>query len=129
MKEETCNTSETAMTANPLLAPVELTSRWFQILGNKRNEIPENIRRDRWEQWKILAHNDGRADSFGKEMVEYWTDTSECHDCKHRDIDWCQLQGLPCTVNPILTFNEGIIGMACMGLGKEIKEPTQLSLW
>ena len=107
-----------------LLTPVELHSDWSQILGDKRNEMPENIRRDRWEQWKTLAHNDGSA-----EAVEYWTDTSECHDCKYRDIDWCQLQGLPCTVNPILTFNEGLIGMACMGLGKERKEPIQLSFW
>jgi hypothetical protein len=29
------------------------------------------------------------------------------------------LQGLPDTVNPILTFREGMIGMTCMGLGRD----------
>jgi len=107
----------------PLL-PVELTSRWFQILGNNRKEIIDDIRRERWEQWKKLALEDG-----GNETVDFWTDTTACNGCTNLDGDWCNLQGLPCTVNPLLTFSRNMIGMACGGSGRDVAKNAQLSLW
>lgn len=106
----------TKMATKNELKPVELGSRWFQILGNKRNEMPDNIRRERWEQWKALAIADDC-----KELVDYWTNCSGCGNCINKDKDWCKLQELPCCVNPILTYQHNVIGLACMGLIKDGK--------
>lgn len=97
-----------------ILPAVELTSRWHEILGCRREDMSDKTRRERWETWKKMAINDG-----GQYIVDYWTDTTSCQNCKHIDKDWCKLMQLPCTVNPILTFGENIIGMACMGGSKE----------
>lgn len=105
------------------MKPVTLKSRWFEILGNKQDDMPDDIRRERWEQWKSLAIKKGGS---SKEMAEYWTDTSACHGCIHKEGDWCRLQQLPCTVNSVLTFKENIIGMACMGDGYETEGQKQL---
>jgi hypothetical protein len=51
-------------------------------------------------------------------MARWWL-SHECHGCKHRNGAWCGIRGLPCTVNPILTFRHGLIGMACMGAGRD----------
>lgn len=104
------------------MTPVKLTSRWLEILGNNRSEMPDETRRQRWEEWKALClkAEDGEA------VVKTWTDCSEtCTGCMHKDKDWCRLQQLPCTVNPILTFDSNMIGMACMGAGFNQKELTQ----
>lgn len=92
------------------LPPVKLESRWKEILGENAEAMPEDVRRRRWDDWLNLA---------GKGQREIWTDTNGCEDCIHLDGYWCKLQGLPCTVNPILTMRHGMIGMACMGAGKE----------
>ena len=54
-----------------------------------------------------------------KAVAEYWQDAEACDGCIHISGDWCRLQELPCTVNPILTMRHGMIGMACMGAGKK----------
>ncbi len=71
-----------------------------------------DARRQRWEKWKKAAIT--LDPEQGQRGVEYWQ-RHECGPCDQVDGDWCKLQGLPCTVNPILTFNYGYIGMACMG--------------
>lgn len=101
----------------PLLPPVSLTDSFVEILGEHRGQMPDEVRRDRWEKWKELCRQ-----SDAPELVRYWTDTEGCEGCRHLDGDWCQLQQLPCSVNPILTFRSGLIGMACMGLGYEARE-------
>jgi hypothetical protein len=89
---------------------ITLKSRWNEIF---RQEDPEDVRRQRWEEWKRIALAAGE-----KEMVDHWTDTEGCHGCLHKNGDWCENTGLPCTVNPYLTMRQGMgIGMACMGLG------------
>jgi hypothetical protein len=99
------------------LPPVTLTSSWDDLLGFP---IPPATRRQRWQAWLQLAPND---------MVKSWTDTRACNDCRHLDGHWCQYAHLPCTTNPILTFRHGVIGMACMGLGKETKrQPTNRAI-
>ena len=114
---------EKIKTYDTVLPVVELTSRWYEILGNKREKMPDKLRRERWEQWKQLAIEDG-----GQDSVDYWMDTTACENCKHIDKDWCKLMELPCTTNPLLTFSQGMIGVACGGAGKDV-EPTQLALW
>lgn len=106
------------------LEPVTLESSWMQILGNKRGDMTDSTRRERWEQWKKIAVKNGAAD-----FVEYWGDTLECLGCAHLDNDWCNLSQLPCTVNPILTYRNNIMGMACMGFGRLEKPPIQLTIW
>lgn len=89
--------------------PVSLELSWYELLGKGSAAIPEAERRQRWEQWLSLAPEEGR---------EYWTDTEGCEGCVHLDGSWCNLQGLPATVNPYLTMKHGGgVGMACMGMG------------
>lgn len=97
------------------MVEITLKSRWHEIFGEKGKEIPANIRRERWERWKQISLEAG-----GEETVDWWSgeiSLNGCLNCVHRDKDWCELSGLPCTVNPITTFQLGQIGMACMGTG------------
>lgn len=89
---------------------VTLKISWTDLLGTKATDMPDALRRQRWEQWLALSSDYGR---------EYWTDTEGCEGCKHLDGNWCKLQELPATVNPLLTIHGGMIGMACMGAGYE----------
>lgn len=97
------------------LKPVELESRFYEILGENATDIPIKERRERWERWKEIAIEKGKQN-----MVDHWSKDhlgeSGCLDCSHRDDDWCKYQELPCSVNPILTFRYGHIGMACYGV-------------
>jgi hypothetical protein len=99
---------------------VTLKSTWVEILGKKREEMPDETRRARWEEWKKLSINSGKR---GVEMANYWAAAEDCIGCIHKDKDWCKSQQLPCNVNPILTFSEGMIGMACMGAGHQLLQP------
>lgn len=103
-------------------------SSFGQILGFKGSDYSESDRRRRWERWKELTLKDGDP---GKDCVDYWCGDNvdeTCEGCVHRRGYWCGLYGLPCNVNPILTINgPGIIGMACMGIGREMP-PVQLAL-
>jgi hypothetical protein len=64
--------------------------------------------------WKAAALQQGE-----KEIVEFWDSCEGCDGCKHLQGTWCDLQGLPCSVNPILIFRYGMIGIACMDAGYE----------
>ncbi|MDF2189308.1 hypothetical protein [Paraflavitalea sp. CAU 1676] len=88
--------------------------RWFQLFGRDGSEIPVEERRKRWEVWKDLLIKDGE-----QEGVDWWAkdNLGACVGCKHKDRDWCTLVGLPCNVNPILTFSHNHVGMACQGAG------------
>lgn len=99
----------------PLLSgPVTLNSRFTEIFGDHPSEVPEPERRHRWATWMRQARQKNTA------AVTAWTDNPECDGCRHRrGHGWCGLIGLPCTVNPYLTFRTGAIGMACMGAGYE----------
>ena len=78
-----------------------------------RKDFPPHERRKRWEDWKDCAMRQEDRQR-GRDTIEFWTG-HECGPCDQVDGDWCNLQGLPCTVNPILTFKHGYIGFACMG--------------
>lgn len=96
------------------LPPVQLKISFADLLGNNDSEITEADRRDRWQQWLALAaKNKYRLDIA-------WTDTDGCNGCQHLDGNWCSLMRLPCTVNPYLSYNYGMVGMACAGAGKSI---------
>lgn len=108
------------------MVPVRLTSRWHEIFGEKCDIIPKVVRRERWEKWKQLSIKSNR-----KKNVDWWSKKSlsdNCLKCKHRDLDWCCEIGLPCSVNPITTFQMNDIGMACSGILFHPKEPIQLEL-
>lgn len=93
---------------------VTLGIRWFELFAS----MPDKIRRERWETWKRLSSDSGHLES-----VEWWSTPEEhCLNCEHCDMDWCKLQSLPCTVNPITTFKNNEIGLACMGLGYRNKQ-------
>jgi hypothetical protein len=90
--------------------PVRLESSFDEILGRSAKELSEPSRRARWQQWLDLA---------SAEAVEWWTDSTGCEGCTFLDGNWCKLMGLPCTVNPLLSFRHGMAGMACAGAGYE----------
>lgn len=82
-----------------------------QILGKRPEDYTESERKKRWNKQM----------SFSNSVRKYWSDTSECIGCIHLNEKeaWCNLQGLPCCVNPITTYQMGMLGMACMGVGRE----------
>lgn len=104
---------------------ITLKSSFEEILGKDAKVYTEDQRKERWEQWKVIA----LKKKDGKDVVESWSDMSACANCIHLDTQkaWCNAVALPCTVNPILSFRMGMVGMACMGLHHE--EKTQLELF
>lgn len=95
---------------------------WIELFGERRGDMADDVRRSRWEEWKKLCNDAGETD-----IVEQWTEPSmaeNCSSCVHCDKDWCNASGLPCTVNPILTFQFSMLGMACMGTGHKPKQTT-----
>ena len=105
-------------TCNPAYKKVDVQIRWHQLFEQK---MPPALRRERWAEWKEAALAEGEE---GSEMVDYWVKDyveETCCGCLHRDNDWCKYGELPCSVNPILTIQQGIIGMACCGAGYEAK--------
>lgn len=104
------------------LVPITKQIRWFQLFGETGKDIPEKTRRKRWEKWKALLVADG-----DHQVLNHWSKDhvdETCAGCKHKDGDWCKAAGLPCNVNPFLTFQFNHIGMACMGIGfnQEVKQ-------
>jgi hypothetical protein len=95
-------------------------SSFEQILGQKISDYTEEERKARWEN----------AMSFpgGKKAKDYYSNLFECVDCKHFQNGWCGYASLPCGVNPVLTFQQGIVGMACLGVGHELIDGTQLEM-
>ncbi len=95
---------------------ITLKSRWDELF---QKEMSEEQRKSNWDAWKKSALKNGKSD-----MVKYWCNNNiECEGCKYRNKDWCELQGLPCSVNPILTIQHGMLGMACMGCGYDDGNP------
>lgn len=95
------------------LKPVTLKIRWTELFGKKKSDMSSETKKERWQQWLNLANRDNESD-----LVEYWKATPEtCLDCKNNADNWCSYADLPCTVNPILTFNHAIKGLACQGIG------------
>jgi len=75
---------------------------------------------ERWSKWKYTVADEPWA-------AEYWeTDKCCCLGCcgYSKKDDWCEYANLPPSVNPILSFRYGIVGLACCGLkpGKSEKE-------
>src|SRR5688572_14624339 len=103
---------------------IKFDSSFETILGKTAEEYPTTVRIERWNEWQQAA-----IKAKKKHLIETWLDTSGCRNCIHLDKGnaWCNFQGLPCTVNPILSFRMGMVGMACMGLGYE--ESQQLELF
>jgi len=94
------------------LKSVELESSFEEILGSRQSEMSEAIRRYRWARWLKLARREDKG------RVKCWMEPEGCKDCiNHRGKAWCSEFALPCTVNPIVTFREGVLGIACMGFG------------
>lgn len=101
---------------------VMLASKWPEILPS---EAARGERRARWAAWLRAARSAGAGD-----LARNWADGRErCGDCARRRGGWCELQGLPCNVNPVLTMRHGAPGMACMGMGREERPPVQTALW
>lgn len=105
------------------LTSVNLTIGWIELFGPQRSPPAAGERRQRWACWLRLVRKSAQP-----ELATFWAREHECHDCLHRSGGWCQLQQLPCTVNPILTFRTDYPGLACMGLGRKRKAPEQLDL-
>src|SRR5690606_32196480 len=89
-----------------------------ELFGKDGSIFSEEQRRERWEQWRASSRTKAH-----KWVIEYWSGNDQCGDCIHCErsngYSWCKLQGLPNSVNPYLSFKYGMLGMACMGMGKE----------
>lgn len=109
---------------NEMMADITLNDSFEKILGKNGSEYTASERKERWERWKKIAR-----DSDKQDLVNYWSDTEGCEGCIHINESgaWCNLMGLPCAVNPVLSFRHGMIGMACMGAGKETAEQVEIS--
>lgn len=83
-------------------------SSFEQILGRNESDYTHNEKQERWNKVMSLSHKSVKAD---------WLNTETCYNCSHLNGSWCKLVDLPCTVNPILSFQFGIPGMACRGAG------------
>jgi hypothetical protein len=95
------------------LKDVTLRISWVDLLGAKREHMDDQVRRDRWEEWKKLSNETGNA-----EMTDVWTQPNECcATCPSSDGDWCTLEQLPCNVSPFWTFSGNGPGLACNGAG------------
>lgn len=108
------------------MEPVTLQIRWPELFGEKPQDIRPEDRRNRWEEWKKLGM---KADAQARRMVKYWSNDNideTCNNCAHKDKDWCTSFGLPCNVNPTLTFYDNLVSMACGGGGFE---PKQLNIF
>ena len=92
--------------------PVTLKMSFEDMFGKKGSDMPEQLRKQRWQEWKNLPNHN-------QAILESWEPCEPCYDCKHKIDDWCDLSGLPCSVNPMLSFRTGMIGLACMGMGFE----------
>ena len=87
----------------------------------------ESVRRRNWVTWKRIAKGYGCA-----EDVDRWEKPEPCESCAHTVEDWigaegavrdwCSLIGLPCSVNPVLSFRHGIPGLACCGTRLEPRQ-------
>lgn len=99
------------------MGEVTLESTWEELFGKTSCDITATDRRMRWEKWRKGAGG----------YAEYWEDQSACEGCHCNDDGWCLYQNLPVTVSPFLTFNYGMMGMACMGMRPEAD--VQVELW
>lgn len=117
---------ETIQELSPKHSQVQYNDSFRNILGDKPDVYTPEERKARWIEWKKLALERG-----DEEVVKYWCNVQECRGCVHLNEaeSWCHWSELPATVNPILTYSTGMIGMACMGLGLTPLEPEQLTLF
>ena len=94
-------------------------SSFHQILGKSPKDYTPEERKNRWKRNMELLKEIGCDDS-----VEYWNDISCCESCQFLDKKdaFCKSFGLPVTYNPITTHDTGMIGMACMGIGRQNKQ-------
>lgn len=97
------------------LKQVALKIRWTDLFGKTKNDMSTETKKERWQQWLTMADKENETD-----LIKYWTASPKtCQDCKNNTDNWCSFADLPCTVNPILTFNHAIKGLACQGIGFE----------
>jgi hypothetical protein len=102
----------------PTQVAVTLTIGWTDLFDK---EMSDAQRRNRWAKWIRLK----KAKHGNYDAAKYWSDSEGCHDergvCKHLRGGWCVASSLPAGVNPYLTFRHSLLGMACMGIGFELK--------
>lgn len=100
----------------------KLLNEWEKEEAERKNDPELNVSweslliLENWRNWLSVAKKKDKL------LYEVWSDLEGCFECKHlnkKDV-WCKLQSIPATINPILTLRLGMVGMACMGAGKEI---------
>lgn len=110
------------------LAEIKYYSSFEQILGKTVHDYSREDRKSRWNKCVEEFKTNGK-----KESINVWIEPGgdgsclECVHCNHSD-GWCILMGLPSAVNPVLSFQHALPGMACMGAGKQTKGQTELDL-
>lgn len=108
----------------------KLLNEWEKEENNKKDDPELNVS---WEYLMVLENWLNWLDIVKKKdmlMYEVWSDLEVCFNCKHLNKKhvWCKLQNIPATINPILTLRCGMVGMACMGGGREVWTQLRLNL-
>lgn len=100
---------------------ITLESRFIELFGSNPKEVPYEQRRKNWEEWKRIAKEQNSI-----EALNWWTkdNLDVCGACIYKSGDWCKWAELPCNYNPVTQ----IIGMACMGIGKEENSQLEMDL-
>ncbi|HBL73854.1 MAG: hypothetical protein A2W90_14515 [Bacteroidetes bacterium GWF2_42_66] len=99
---------------------IEKNSSFEQILGRRKSDYTEDERKARWQKAMALPG--------GQRVNEYYSNIYECSDCTHFQNGWCGYASLPCGVNPILTYKDGSLGMACQGIGHQSVVAKQMQI-
>lgn len=108
-----------------MIHEVTLYDSWHELFGEQSEDFAPKERKGRWAEWKRLVVEAGDLD-----ILEEWTSCEEtCSGCVYRVNDWCNYASLPCAVNPILTMQMSIKGMACQGVGYKKIEFVQTQLF
>jgi hypothetical protein len=83
----------------------------FEDLFPKESSRKQRVKR--WNEWMALVAGE-------PEIVEYWGTPKECLACpRHcKKSDWCDHANLPPSVNPVMSFSEGLPSFACSDIGK-----------
>jgi hypothetical protein len=100
----------------PLLPDVRLESSFEAIFGYQGIPVDDQTRRDRWARWLRIARKSRKS----RDAAIYWTSCEGCIEsgrCAHLRGAWCRRCSLPASVSPMLSFDRGMIGMACGGVG------------
>lgn len=105
---------------------VTLEISFEDLFGKNKEDIASCDKKFRWIEWKKIVIKKLNKEE-AKAVFKFWMPADTCRNCVYREGEWCVVEDLPCSVNPILSFRLGIPGLACRGLGPHTQMPVDMS--